>query len=227
MNTLVWEVAGAIIASVGGAGVLMLALSSWLGKVWATRILDKERQRFAADLEQLRTTLEQISRRLQGEIDKTVHVHRVHFEAEFRALQDVWRSLSKLRTVMASLRPAARIVPRGQTDDQELEELNKRFAVFGDALGDAVIVVDDRRPFLTEDIHTAVAQALHFAMAEHNSLRLQPKKTTPDWYEHGRKNMEAMLDASNRVVDLIRARLQTLSVLEKDSHALGRMNSNN
>ena len=39
-----------------------------------------------------------------------------------------------------------------------------------------------------------------------------PKDKTPDWYEKGAKNMDKMLDHSNRLVDLIRARLESLSL---------------
>ena len=38
-----FELAGAILFSVGSAGVILFALSSWLGKVWANRILEHER----------------------------------------------------------------------------------------------------------------------------------------------------------------------------------------
>lgn len=38
-----FEIAGAALAAIGSAGVLLFALSSWLGKVWASRILEKER----------------------------------------------------------------------------------------------------------------------------------------------------------------------------------------
>lgn len=38
-----FELASAILFSIGSAGGILFALSSWLGKVWASRILEKER----------------------------------------------------------------------------------------------------------------------------------------------------------------------------------------
>ena len=38
-----FELVGAILFSIGSAGAILFALSSWLGKVWANRILEKER----------------------------------------------------------------------------------------------------------------------------------------------------------------------------------------
>jgi hypothetical protein len=41
------EIAGAALAAIGSASVLLFALSSWLGKIWASRILEKERSDLA------------------------------------------------------------------------------------------------------------------------------------------------------------------------------------
>ena len=38
-----FELAGAVLFSIGSAGAILFALSSWLGKVWASRILERER----------------------------------------------------------------------------------------------------------------------------------------------------------------------------------------
>lgn len=43
----VFETAGAALAAIGSASVLLFALSSWLGKIWASRILEKERSDLA------------------------------------------------------------------------------------------------------------------------------------------------------------------------------------
>lgn len=38
-----FELAGTILFSIGSAGAILFAMSSWLGKVWASRILERER----------------------------------------------------------------------------------------------------------------------------------------------------------------------------------------
>jgi hypothetical protein len=47
----IFSVATAVLASLGGAGLLLIALSSWLGKVWASRILERERADLAKSIE--------------------------------------------------------------------------------------------------------------------------------------------------------------------------------
>ena len=76
----------AVIVSLGGGGLLVLGMSTWLGKVWANRILESDRLRFNQELE-----------RLRGELEKTTHVHRIQFEAEFKLLSDIWEKVAAVR----------------------------------------------------------------------------------------------------------------------------------
>ncbi|HEY8100913.1 MAG TPA: hypothetical protein VIF82_09165 [Burkholderiaceae bacterium] len=48
----IFELASAILISIGSAGILLFGLSSWLGKVWASRILEKERNELSILKEQ-------------------------------------------------------------------------------------------------------------------------------------------------------------------------------
>lgn len=60
-TSTIWSTALAVIASLGGGGLFVFALSSWLGKVWATRIAETERARFAREFENYRNELQQLS----------------------------------------------------------------------------------------------------------------------------------------------------------------------
>jgi hypothetical protein len=69
----VLEIAGAILASVGSAGAIILGLSTWLGKIWANRIMLADRAAHDRELERLRTELRAEAERqqsaLQAELD--------------------------------------------------------------------------------------------------------------------------------------------------------------
>jgi hypothetical protein len=51
---------GAAIFSLGGGGVIVFALSSWLGKIWAGRILGQETHRLTMELEAAKRDLDVI-----------------------------------------------------------------------------------------------------------------------------------------------------------------------
>ncbi|MDP3655298.1 MAG: hypothetical protein Q8R67_26870 [Rhodoferax sp.] len=55
---IIFEVASAILLSLGAGGAIVLALSSWLGKIWAERLMAKETAKHNHELEQLRSSLQ-------------------------------------------------------------------------------------------------------------------------------------------------------------------------
>lgn len=55
---MIFEVTGAILLSLSTGGAIVLGLSSWLGKVWAERLMAKETAKHNHELEQLRSSLQ-------------------------------------------------------------------------------------------------------------------------------------------------------------------------
>jgi hypothetical protein len=178
----VWQITAAVLAALGGGGAIVFALSSFLGKVWANRILEHDRVKYQTELERLKNQMEQASQKLQGDIEKTLVVHRMHFEAEFRALSEVWKQLSELRTALSAFSSL------GDLPEPTRDDLREKLLA---AVSRAVRVVDEHRPFLTEDVHTHVMRALHGVSEE---------------------QLKVVLDSTNTVVVLIRDRLRALSV---------------
>lgn len=66
---MIFEVAGAMLLSLGAGGALVLALSGWLGRVWAERLMVKETAKHNSDLEQLRSSL-------QVQTDQSVQIYK-------------------------------------------------------------------------------------------------------------------------------------------------------
>lgn len=56
----IWYTASAVIVSLGGGALLVLTFASWLGKIWATRILEKERAKYQKDLEGYKNDLDEL-----------------------------------------------------------------------------------------------------------------------------------------------------------------------
>ena len=62
----IWKIAAAILTSLGGGALIVAAFSSWLGKVWANRILEKDRAKYQTEIEILKSDL-----------NKSIHQHNV------------------------------------------------------------------------------------------------------------------------------------------------------
>jgi hypothetical protein len=56
----VWQVAIAVMLSLGGGAALVVGFSSWLGKIWADRIATSERARFTKELEGYKSELQHL-----------------------------------------------------------------------------------------------------------------------------------------------------------------------
>ncbi|SME96600.1 hypothetical protein [Desulfovibrio gilichinskyi] len=52
-------IASAVVVSFGGGAAIIAACSSWLGKIWADRLMEKEKARYNKDLEVLKNDLVQ------------------------------------------------------------------------------------------------------------------------------------------------------------------------
>lgn len=57
-----FKIVAAMYAALGSAGIIIFALSSWLGKVWANRILENEKNQHARELEYHKTELAKLKK---------------------------------------------------------------------------------------------------------------------------------------------------------------------
>ena len=51
------EIAASVLVSLGGGGTIVLGLSNWLGRVWAERLMEKEKARYEKELENFKAEL--------------------------------------------------------------------------------------------------------------------------------------------------------------------------
>lgn len=84
------SVSAAIIGSVGGSAVIIVGLSSWLGKLWANRIMEKDKLEFTKELETIKSEL-------QRESEQQKLTFSLYFEGQFKIYNDLWLALSELK----------------------------------------------------------------------------------------------------------------------------------
>jgi hypothetical protein len=163
-----WNVAAAVILSLGGGGLIVFALSSFLSKIWANRILEAERAkyahdlegvkaRYAAEIESLKSSLDTSRRVVQAGLDRAVYIHRLHFETEFACVKDIWSKLSAVRAKMGNVRPVMRLSEPGETDEQEL---NRTFPPFVESKNAFVSAVDTQSPFIPRDFFSKLEEII-------------------------------------------------------------------
>ncbi|MEJ8680107.1 hypothetical protein P0C22_16350 [Plesiomonas shigelloides] len=82
----VFKIIAAMIASIGAGGAVVFALSSWLGKLWAQRILENEKHQLASALEKTKRDLDIVKETtLRFQSDK-LHTYRAVIDVIARIL---------------------------------------------------------------------------------------------------------------------------------------------
>lgn len=210
--TAVLEIATTIILAFGGTSLILIGCSTWLGKVWASRILEADRAKYSHELARLQDAFETSHRRLQGELDKALHVYRIQFEVEFNALVDIWAKLSLLRTAMAELSPS--LPEHVDLEEPEDARLARRAAALSAALNALKRAVDDHAPFCPEDLVGALDNAIRIAVAEETQVTFgREDMPRSGWSVQRNTSFRQFKDAVSKVSDLIRKRLSDLRVV--------------
>ena len=211
-----WRVALAVLASLGGGGVIVVMLSSWLGKVWADRLMQGDRAKHSEELEKLRSNLEQSQRLLQGEIEKTLFVTKTHFETEFQILREIWQEVSLVRGSMSHLRPKFGIVDVGQSKEDRLAEYLKGYS---DDMVRLIQTIHRTSPFYPKEIYETLEQLILVTIRERDDILVSPNEDTLSvaGRNRGRENFDQYLVLAEKFSSQVRDRLAKLSVRSSTS----------
>jgi len=172
---------------VGGgitATVIIISLSSWLGKVWASRILEQDKAKYKIQVD---TLLED----LRTKEKKELFVHQLQFEKEFEIYKQLWEKvlvLGRAGTHFRSLQMEA------------LKPVEERFDAFRNAYNSLNELVYFNRPFYAPKIFDLSKRLLDTAANVAGSVKRQLDT-----------NIETNLDSVNILVgeicDAIRERI--------------------
>ena len=122
------KIGSAVVTSLGGGGLIVFGLSSWLGKVWANRLMESERQVHAIELEKLRNFLQQSTETelksldAQLEIAKKEHLDRI---AIYRGAMDILATITA-KVVMITAQKRGPLTP-----EEFLEFETQRLRMYG------------------------------------------------------------------------------------------------
>lgn len=186
-----------VIKAIGIGLPVVFALCAWLGKVWAARILEGDRKKYAERLEAF-TTDEIAKRNAQlKELEKGQLVHRLQFEAEFKCYQALWVTMVELRRAVLALRPAL---------DLEIVDKKARLGRYESAFLEARDAFALNGPFLHPTVFAACDVLLKRAHEENIDFVARSEQTVEYW-DSAIRNATAIGDAVDSVSGAIRARI--------------------
>lgn len=100
----VFSIVTTAILSIGGSGAIIFALSGWLGKVWADRLMLEEKAQHQVDLENLRSDLEKDRTEKLEELKRQLDVAVAHHIRETQDKIGIYRgSINVIADLFADL----------------------------------------------------------------------------------------------------------------------------
>jgi len=172
------EVAVTVIGSLGGGGLIVFGLSSYLGKLWADRALEKQKQEYNQLNIAFTHQLDLATRRLQIELDALGYLHKLRTESEFEKIRELWRHVASLQAAYFNLPRAGFALV---SDD---EDLNRKIRIqashnFSKRLSEAYEVWSRELLSIPEDIAKAAEELINIGRFE-EAVALQ----FPDPYDN-------------------------------------------
>ncbi len=172
-----------IVLYLGGGAVIVFALSSWLGKVWANRILEKDKVKYKKEFEKIKNVYDQELEKYKDQLERAKANHLRYSEFQFKLYNDLWGSLVGLRLTADNLwkvahisnvhafeqqlRITKKIVEKNRLliEEKHYEQLFGIFTKFGNFRIGKMLLLDLREQLLTDnnyqlhlDIETAVKE---------------------------------------------------------------------
>lgn len=147
----IFEIAGAILACLGGGSAIVLSFSSWFGKVWANRILEKEKAEHSKDLEQYKRELSEELEKVKSLNDKALYVSKAQYDNEYKIYMEIWEKLHECVLHTLLLYPNYVNIP---VDDKRLEDdFDDKYDNYAKTYNEFSITIDKYAPFYRKDLN--------------------------------------------------------------------------
>jgi hypothetical protein len=161
----VLEISTTILLSLGGGSGIVFGLSNYIGKRWADRALEEQKQKYAQLNLQFQSQLDIASRRLQVEFDALSLIHKLRTQEEFSRLAELWKRMANVRDYFEAI--AGLGLSLGYSDEEMQKQQNEKMRMqFNDWLAKAQQYLSEEMLFIPKHIAEAAAMTLKEAIRE-------------------------------------------------------------
>lgn len=190
----IFAVTTAGLAALGGGTAIVFGLSSWLGKVWASRIMEAEKAELSKSIETLKAELTRSLEEEKAKLAKAHEYYRTELQELSHQRQD---ALNRKRDVYTRLAGALRVFLQTEEDKDRIEENKRAF----------LMAYDEAYVWAAEEVVSAVG----------SFIRTIEEKTAVD-QEFKRTNQGELVRASEALNLMARKLYQScMREMRKDS----------
>jgi hypothetical protein len=208
-----WTVVQQFLTALGGGALLVGGLSAFLGKLWASRILEGERQRHALEAKNLEHKSEEILAKLEATLGWIEHVNQATFDHEFDVYRKAWAAAVDLRMTSIGLRPAFdSIDPKESEEDRK----RRRLEAYSTAAKEMWNVFERNRPFYPEEIYKELSALASRARTEAIGYKLGNSQAQwQTYWEESQQAAKDIVSLTDNVCSALRKRLDALAAVPR------------
>lgn len=207
-----WLTIFGILGSVGVGGAIVAWLSSWLGKVWADRLMVEEKAKYEKELE-----------RLAKQLERKNYVSKVRFDAEFAMYQELSKVFFDVVVAQNDLFTYYQfdVSLPDKTAQQEL--CKKRYEAARIAYNSAIASLHKNSPFIDKDFFDRFngilcdikLQLLHYPSFYVAEDAAETKRECKTVFDECSKRTNEIDDRMKNLCADLRKYLKTLDVVDE------------
>jgi hypothetical protein len=197
----------------------VFGLSGFLGKLWAQRGLEKQRQEYTRLNLEFSHQLDLASRRLQIELDAIGHLHRLRTESEFQKIRELWERIAVLRDAFGAIPKAGFAFVSPDKDKQHKyhietsQEFTRRFSEARELLIEETLAIPKEIADAARDLLTIaqeeVMQAIQYPDPfDANTMVLFNDKARADFFDARSRNLKEFTTRADRLEATMRQYLR-------------------
>ena len=151
----------AIIASVGGSGLIIAFIGQWLAKLIADRIIQSKQRLIDLELADMRGRFEMELEQYRTKAAEYTYVNQLQFETEFKVYQSLFNNLHEFSVCTSVLFPVYDEYP---ADPEEAKKFfTERYDRFCPAYNEFSAVLEKNAPFIPKHIYESFSSLRHEA----------------------------------------------------------------
>ncbi len=157
----IYEIIVKVVAAFGGAGVIIVGISTFIAKFWANRIAEKLSAKYELKLNK---ELENY----KNSLNKTNHVSKARFDTEFEIFKQLHEAFTNLVRDAYFIAPEFAAVPVDEEARKKYE--NESYNKANASLIVAQDVLRKNAPFIQEDIYDKFNEIFGLCMKQTNAF---------------------------------------------------------
>ena len=124
----VLKVAAAIITSIGGSAVIIVAVSKWCGEILAQKLLSDIDHKHEKDIEKYKFSLQNMSTEFATLLDHSVEVTKKQYDMEIEIYKKIWNALYDVYSCLSYIDDF--VTPTGGNSEEYISRLVQHYSDF-------------------------------------------------------------------------------------------------